>query len=275
MKLAIDLIVCQGRVADRAPGMIRGAELTARALEGRYGLRGTYVGTPAPATDDDWRASLPEARGTLAGLAETMSASVKSGRFPVMVANTCSASLASLPVVAREFPEAVVLWCDAHGDFNIPATSCSGYLGGMVLSAACGLWESGHGAGVRPEQVILVGARDIDPAERELLEKAGVRIIPPADANPDRVLSAIQGKRVWIHVDWDVLEPGYLPADYKVANGILPTQLCDIFRALPASQVAGFEMAEFDAPADEATHEAALRIILDTVAPIFERAAET
>jgi arginase/N-omega-hydroxy-L-arginine amidinohydrolase len=98
-------------------------------------------------------------------LGEAVAASIGSGKLPVMVANTGSASLASLPVVARTFADAVVLWIDAHGDFNTPATTDTGYLGGMVLAAACGLWDSGHGAGLRPEQTIIVGARDIDGDE--------------------------------------------------------------------------------------------------------------
>ncbi len=89
-------------------------------------------------------------------------------------------NLATLPEVAARYPEAVVLWIDAHGDFNTPKTTGSGYLGGMVLSAACGLWDSGHRAGLDPHHVALVGARDIDPDERALLKEAGVSVLPPS-----------------------------------------------------------------------------------------------
>jgi arginase family enzyme len=43
----------------------------------------------------------------------------------------------------RYRPDAKIVWFDAHGDFNTPETTPTGYLGGMVLSALCGLWESG------------------------------------------------------------------------------------------------------------------------------------
>lgn len=187
----------------------------------------------------------------------------------MMVANTCSASLASLPVVARERPDAVVLWIDAHGDFNTPATTDSGYLGGMVLAAACGLWDSGHGAGLRPEQVILIGAHDIDAAEGDLLRQAGVRSISPAEATPEAVLAAIGSGPVWIHLDWDVLDPGYVPAAYKVPGGLLPGQVKAIFAALPAAQIAGLELAEFEACDDAAENARAVSVILDTVGPVF------
>jgi arginase/N-omega-hydroxy-L-arginine amidinohydrolase len=187
-----------------------------------------------------------------------------------MLSNTCSASLASLPVVAREYPDAVVLWIDAHGDFNTPLTTDSGYLGGMVLAGACGLWDSGHGAGLRPEQVVLIGARDIDPAEHELLCAAGVRIISPKEATPARVLHAINGAPIWIHIDWDVLEPGFLPADYSVPDGLIPSQIKALFEALPIEQIRGIELAEFNASTDAGSNNVALSLILTMVAPVFD-----
>jgi diaminopimelate epimerase len=266
----IELVVSQGRVADRAPGMIEGAARTARALEHRYGVKGRFVGTPAAPADDDWTVSLGQARETLVELGQTVAAGIAAGNLIAMTANTCAASLATLPVVAREYPDAVVLWIDAHGDFNTPDTTQSGYLGGMALAGVCGLWDSGHGGGIRPEQVILVGARDIDPLERELLRTAGVRIIPPAEATADRVTQAVDGARVWIHIDWDVLEPGFVPADYHVPDGMLPAQIRSILESLPAKDVLGIELAEFKSTADESVDDKAVAVILDMVTPVFD-----
>jgi len=266
----IDLILSQGRVADRAARMIEGAALTAQSLERRYGTMARSIGKPEPQANDDWSISLPQARETLIELRKAIKASVKEKRLPVMVANTCSASLASLPIVAQEYPDAVVLWIDAHGDFNTPETTRSGYLGGMVLAAVCGLWDSGHGSGLRSKQVILVGARDIDPDERELLQTAGVRIISPAEATPENVLRAVNGAPVWIHIDWDVLEPGFLPADYSVPNGLLPAQIRALFASIPIAQIRGIELAEFNASTDAASNDKATSIILDIVAPVFD-----
>ncbi|WP_327265586.1 arginase family protein [Streptomyces sp. NBC_01232] len=265
-----DLIVSQGRVADRAAWMIEGAARTARALEDRYGLKGQYIGKPAPPADDDWTVSLPQARETLTGLGEAVTASLKGDNLPVVITNTCPASLATLPVVAREHPEAVVLYIDGHGDFHTPDTTESGYLGGMVLSGACGLWDSGHGSGLRPEQAVLVGSRDMEEAERELIRAAGVRVIPPKEATAEAVLDAVGGAPVWIHIDWDVLEPGSVPADYTVPDGMLPAQIRAIFEAIPAEQLIGVELAEFNAPTDSEDSERAVSIILDMVAPVFE-----
>lgn len=270
--MAFDIILSQGRIADRTPGAIKGAALTAQAAEELTGVSALGVGEAAPAVTDDWTASLPQARETLAGLRNAISASLDKGNVPVLVANTCSASLATLPVVAREKPDAMVLWVDAHGDFNTPDTTESGYLGGMVLAAACGLWDSGHGNGLRPEQVIIVGGRDIDEEEAALLRDAGVRVVPPSETTPDSILRAIGDAPVWIHVDWDSLEPGFVPAAYKVPDGILPGQLRAVFAALPREQVAGIELAEFEASADDDANAASLTVIKDIVSPLFARA---
>lgn len=264
-----DLILSRGRIADRTPGAIPGAALTAAALAPRVGGLRSDIGTPEPPADDDWRVSLPAARETLAGLRAAISASLERGHVPLMVANTCSASLASLPVVAAMRADAVILWIDAHGDFNTPATTGSGYLGGMALAAACGLWDSGCGAGLRPERVILIGARDIDPEERALLRRAGVRIVPPAEADPETVLRMTGGAPVWLHVDWDALEPGHAPAAYSVPDGLPPERIRAIFAALPPERIAGLELAEFEATGDETKDGEALAVILDTVGPLF------
>jgi arginase/N-omega-hydroxy-L-arginine amidinohydrolase len=270
----LDIIVSQGRIGDRTAQTIEGAALTAQALERRYGKTGRSIGIAATPANDDWRVSLPQARKTLVELGRAIAASIKGGNLPVMVANTCSASLASLPVVARTHPAAVVLWIDAHGDFNTPETTDTGYLGGMVLAAACGLWNSGHGAGLQPDQVILIGARDIDPAEGDLLRSAGIRVISPTGATPETVLRVINGAHVWIHVDWDVLEPGFVPAEYNVPHGILPAQLREIFKAIPSSQLLGIEVAEFHPPRDSCKTQAALSIILETLAPLLEERSD-
>jgi len=267
--LHLDLILSQGRIADRTSGAIKGAALVADALLPLVGGVKTMIGEPEPGADDDWTQSLPQAAATLAGLQRAVARSLGAGRVPVMVANTCSASLASLPVVARERPNATVLWIDAHGDFNTPATTGSGYLGGMVLAAACGLWDSGHGAGLRPGQVVLIGARDIDEAEGELLARHGVRIVSPAEATPERIARETGGAPVWVHLDWDALEPGFVPAAYKVPGGLTPAEVGAIFEAIPTARIAGVELAEFEASGDAARDAAAVDIARDLAAALL------
>ncbi len=265
------VVVSQGRVADKTPKTILGAERIAKEIENRYGVVPRVAGVKGDkAIDDDWAVSLPQARKTLNAVRDAIELSVTNPGMSVLISNTCSVSLGSLPVVARHYPDVILLWVDAHGDFNTPNTSDSGYLGGMVVAAACGLWDSGHGSGLRGNQVIVVGGRDIDADEKKLMREAEVRVLAPIDATPDAVCRMIGDSKVWIHVDWDVLEPGFVHADYKVSGGVLPLDLRAIIEALPKKQVVGLELAEFQMPDDEREVKKAIANIFDIVSPLLD-----
>jgi arginase family protein len=103
----------------------------------------------------------------------------------LQIANRCGASLATIMAMLRHRPDAKIVWFDAHGDFNTPETTPTGYLGGMVLSALCGLWDSGLDAGLSPDRVILAGTRDVDPGESRLIAAHGVRVIAAKDGAVD------------------------------------------------------------------------------------------
>ncbi|MDH7793026.1 arginase family protein [Ochrobactrum sp. AN78] len=264
------IITSQGRVADRTPGAIPGALAVAKALAARYDLSIKTVGTPAPAVSDDWSEALPQARETLKGLAAAVSEELTAGRRPLLATNTCSASLATIPQAASQIDGLTVLWVDAHGDFNTPETTGSGYMGGMALAGICGLWDSGHGGNVTPEKVVIFGARDIDPDEMETLNRNNVTVIRPEAANAQSLLTAIGAGPVWVHIDWDVMEPGLIPAAYAIENGLLAPQLRDALAAIPSSQIAAIELAEFELPEHQQSADRALDLILEITAPLYE-----
>jgi arginase len=265
----LDLIVSQGRIADRSPNAIYGAAMTAAALSERYGLHQTIVGMPQPYQTDDWSLSLSQASDTLGGLKATVAEALKGSRVPLLAINTCSASLATLPALAASVPDAKILWVDAHGDFNTPFTTGSGYLGGMVLAAASGLWDSGHGAGIAPENILIAGIRDVDGEEADLLCSAGVRMLAPGEVTPEAVAEFIGGSKVWIHIDWDALEPNFVPAAYAIKDGLLPDQLRDVLMRIPMTQIVGIELAEFEAPDDVTACAAAIATLFDIIDPIL------
>ncbi|MFD5225447.1 arginase family protein [Microbacterium sp. NPDC058342] len=133
MSQHIDVIISQGRVGDRTDGALPGALKAGTGLAALLAVEPRIIGTPSASTTDDWSVSLPAASETLTQLRDALRLSLDAGRLPVLATNTCGASIGTLPTVAERFPEAVVLWIDAHGDFNTPQTTGSGYLGGMVL----------------------------------------------------------------------------------------------------------------------------------------------
>jgi len=269
-----EIVLSQGLAADKTPYTLMGAAQTAITLQNNYGANITVVGQIAQHPNEiDWSVSLPEAAKTLDAVARAIELAISRSKLTVLCSNTCSISLASLPVVAKFHPDVALLWIDAHCDFNTPATTKSGYLGGMVVSAACGLWDSGHGAGLDPENVFFVGARDIDESERRLVVEAGSQIMPPAEFDISRIMDFVGDRKVWIHVDWDVLEPGHVNADYEVEGGLYPLQIKQMFQAFAPDAVIGIELAEYKAFGENADPAKTMNKILDIVAPLLDRPA--
>ena len=192
------VVILRGRTSDRTQGGGRGAQALGELLAGAP----EQAGTPEPPRAQRFEDDLRDSRDAIAAAGERLEAALDAGEFPVLLASDCSICLSTLPAVARREPEARVVWLDAHGDFNTPATSGSGFLGGMCLAAPCGRWDSGFGAGVDPRRVVMSDGRDLDPAEREELDRAGVSVVAPA-----RVAEAVRGERVFLHLDLDILDP--------------------------------------------------------------------
>src|SRR5918998_3285298 len=168
-------------------------------------------------------------------------------RFPILTSSDCSICMTTFQAVVRHVPDVHVLWLDAHGDFNTPQTTPSEFLGGMCLSAACGTWDAGFEPSLEPAKVLMCGVRDLDAGERVLVETAGV-----GNAMPSEVVSALAGKRVYVHLDLDVLDPEVLPAQFAVPHGLSDTGLRTLLGDLKdAAEIVGLEVTAFEAPEDE------------------------
>ena len=137
------------------------------------------------------------------------------------------------------------MWFDAHADLNTPASTTSGYLGGLALSGPAGLWDSGLGAGTALDDIVLVGQRDLDPFELDLIQSGKVRHIPPGSGLAEELRLAVAGRAVYVHLDCDVLEPGIVPTDYVCPNGLTLEDLRSACEVLGESEVVGLEIAEF------------------------------
>lgn len=267
------VLALRGWVCDRyTDAGMQGASLLGRAAAARLHAPLLELGDPEPGLDLGWRASLAKAAPYLRDVVEYLDEVMLNERRPFIFANRCGASIATIAAALRHRPDAKVVWCDAHGDFNTPASTRTGYLGGMVLTALCGLWESGFGAGLAPDRIVLVGQRDLDPAEADLIAAHGVCLIAAKDGaiEPRRVIEAVDGAPIWLHIDTDVVDPLYLPAEYQVERGLHPValraMLSDLMRT---SELVGFEMTEFEAPSNIALRARAVDAIMTMIEPIF------
>jgi arginase family enzyme len=227
----------RARTSDRTAGGGRGAEALARHLGG------TVVGDPpADPRPRDWDEDLRDAGPAF----EAARAAVAPGSL--ITASDCSICMATFPEVLRRWPDVRFAWLDAHGDFNTPDTTPSGFLGGMCLAAACGRWDAGT-ATVPRDRVHLIGVRDLDPGEREEVEAAGLRRGLP-EKGP-----------VYVHLDVDVLDPEVLPSQFPVPGGLSAAEVRDALASLLNTDIVGLEVTAFEAPDDPAAMSGRVELI--------------
>ena len=243
------LIVYRGRAGDRNTRGTAGAQMLGALLARRYGLDTTFVSTPqAPLTTTRMeRATRRRARRPACICRRT--ARLAGQRTALHQSPWAAAPRASPPSRwSREHhPDACVVWFDAHGDSNLPTSNAVPYLGGMVITGAAGHWDSGLGAGLRLSNVVLVGARDLDPHEKELIASGQLKLVeagPESSRAPRR--AAVGDRDVYVHLDCDVLEPGIVPIEYQVTGGLTLEDLRACATVLAQRKVIGIEIAEFE-----------------------------
>ena len=142
MERQIAALLC--RTSDRGPQAAAGTGELAELLGARV------IGSPGEPRSAGYEDDLRDCRGCLLEAGGQVDDALEAGRVPILLAGECSVCVSTLPLVVRRLPDVRVLWLDAHPDFHTPATTGSGYLAGMGLAGACGLWDTGFGAGLDP-----------------------------------------------------------------------------------------------------------------------------
>jgi arginase len=144
---------------------------------------------------------------------------------PVVLGGDHSVAIGTLGGLASMDGPGGVLWFDAHGDLNTPATSPSGNVHGMPLAAALGLADDAFASdawqlpALDPEHVVLVGIRSLDAGERELVKDLGVAVYTMTDLDRRGVepvvreaLERLAGASfVHVSLDMDVVDPEAAP----------------------------------------------------------------
>lgn len=173
-------------------------------------------------------------------LAETIAA--YNDCFPIIFASDCMSSIGAVKGLTSDNPVGIV-WFDAHGDFNTPETTPSGFLGGMPLAMLVGRGEQHLMAGaelspLREEDVILTDARNLDPGEAVALQQSTVKHLPHIH---DLLTAPLPDKPLYIHLDIDVVDPDEMPATGYPASGgpSLDDTIAVLKRVAHDGQVAG------------------------------------
>ena len=160
---------------------------------------------------------------------------VRGVEFPIVLAGNCGCSLGTVTGIGGGVG---VVWLDAHADFNTPETTRSGFIDGMSLAMLTGSgWEGlRDGLAIVPEEhVVLVGARDLDVAERERLERSAVTAVrrPPLEEALDELRTRVTA--VYVHVDLDVLDPSVGVANqYAAPDGLSVAEVESAINAIAA-----------------------------------------
>ena len=218
---------------------------------------------------------------TLGQLAGRVDGSLAAGRVPVVLGGDHSLALGSISGAAHD-REIGVLWIDAHGDFNTPATSPSGNIHGMPLAALCGVGEpqlvelKGDRLGnsrINPRHVALVAVRELDPGERRALAAAGVQVF--ATEYIDRygmyetmcqAIAVANGARdgIWVSLDLDVMDPAIAPGVGTPVSGGLTYREAHLAVELVAEsgRMIGLDLVEVNPICDQGNRTAVLAVEL-------------
>jgi arginase len=239
------VIVFQGRAGDRVAGNIPGAHRLAERIAVDWHLPLEVVGRPAAPVSDRWDVALERAREDLIALRTAVRAEVVSGHFPLAILPTDGSAFAAQAAALAGDPATSLVWFDAHTDFNTPATTQSGFLGGMALAATCGLWDAGFGPGSAPERVVLVGARAAEAAELKLLAAANVTHIRESGNIAQQLEKVALRPKLFVHLDLDCIDPGVVPTQYREPGGLNPGLLGAALKVLSRrAPVSGLTLCE-------------------------------
>jgi arginase len=172
------------------------------------------------------------------GITPLVEETVRDGDRPVVISGDCCITTGVLAGLQRAGIDPILVWFDAHGDFNTWETTPSGFLGGMPLAMLVGLGEQrmpqAVGLNSLPEErVILADARDLDPGEKDLLDASRVNILKDV---MDLLEYSLPDRPLYVHFDTDVIDPADAPAmNYPAPGGPSASELNVVFQHLARS----------------------------------------
>lgn len=218
------------RGVDMGPSAIRYAGIVERLkplFEEVHDLGDIPIGRPEVVVDKESNLrnlDLVAEKSTL--LAEKVDAAVESGAFPLVLGGDHSIAIGTLAGVSKHYKNLGVIWYDAHGDLNTAETSPSGNIHGMPLAASIGLGHrlltdiGGYSPKVRPENVVIIGARALDDGEKDLIKEIGMKVYTMHEIDRlgmakvmEETIAYLKDKTDGVHLslDLDGLDPNDAP----------------------------------------------------------------
>lgn len=228
------------RGVDMGPSAIRYAGLNARLQRLGWEVEDTgNLEVPVPETREirDTRLKyLPEIRMVSEQLAGAVAKALADGAVPLVLGGDHSIGIGSLAGIAANGKRRGVIWFDTHGDYNSPETTRSGNIHGMPLAVANGIgakdltFIGGQDKKLWEENTVIIGARDFDLDERELLHQSKITVFTMSDIDQLGMKEVVSrgleiagrgSEGIHISFDLDVIDPAEAPGvGTPVAGGI-------------------------------------------------------
>ena len=195
--------------------------------------------------------------------------------LPIFLGGDHSVSMGTVAGVAQTGATGL-LWIDAHADLNTPGSSPSGNVHGMPVATLMGhgdprltgVW--GGGAVVRPEDVVYIGLRSIDPSERSWIRDAGITAFTMTDVDrrgmaevaAEAVSSLAHLPRLHVSFDADVLDPDIAPGVGTPVAGGLSYREAHLLMEILAStdRVTSLDLVEVNPILDERNRTAEIMV---------------
>lgn len=184
----------------------------------------------------------------------------------------CGIEVAPVAYLNARYENFALVWLDGHADLNTPESSPSATFHGMPLRVLFGEGDPEFIALVpkplSPIQVMLVGVRDLDPAERDFIAHHQlVNLEVGTTGITARVIDelAVRGvQHVYIHLDLDALDPNAFPyMHYPAPSGFSVADVTAIVQALADGfAVVGMSITEYDSVDGKG---------LDIIAPLLDQ----
>lgn len=171
--------------------------------------------------------NLKEVTEASTALANKIHDVMENGQFPLILGGDHSIAIGTLAGLGDRYDNLGVIWYDAHADLNTGETSPSGNIHGMPLAVSIGLGHEklvnirGFAPKIKPENVVIIGARSIDPGERELIKEKGIKVFTMHDIDKlgmtevmNNAMSYLKDRNVdglHLSLDLDGIDPIYTP----------------------------------------------------------------
>lgn len=171
-------------------------------------------------------------------LADKVYEALKNNTLPIVIGGDHSLALGSIAGSTKHYGDNLaVVWVDAHGDINTSATSPSGNIHGMPLSSSMGIGHDKlttlyyNGIKIKPENVFILAARDLDSGELSLIEEYNLNVWTIKDIKEkglnrtlrefNNILNNLDIDGIHFSFDIDCLDPSYVPGTgTPVENGL-------------------------------------------------------